>query len=454
MKKLFRATALFLSLAVLTLFCSAEAAQISGINSVTYVVMEASTGQVLAAKGEHTQMYPASITKILTCALALENGNQDDIHTMSYEATHTIGYDTTHIALDTDEQISVRDLLNATMIESANDAANGLAEYTAGSLSAFSEMMNGQVEKLGLTDTNFTNAHGLYDKNHYTSAYDMAAITRWALSVDGFRELFGAEEYTIAPTNKQSQVRRFGTHHHMLVESAYYYEGTEGGKLGWTPESQHTLVTLAKRNGMELICVVMKTKTQYEKYVDAAKLLDYCFDNYAVSNMKVSQYSNSPIPVYDGDEKVGEVVISPQEFDIVRDPTIAKADIITNLLAPEKYEKGEDIKPEIRFDNPDGQEIITMPLQWEYTEIEQDAQLLAAATAAGKDKHGFTLPAINWKMIGVCVLAFLISSIAVLLAIRAHNLRVLEQKRLKAQKRRQERERRERELSMQGLRRL
>lgn len=282
-----------LTSAMLVQLCTAAASP--AVNSETYVVMDVKSGQVLAARGAHTRMYPASITKIMTCALALQNGSPQDVHTMSYEATHSIGYGTTHIALTEGEQISVDALLNATMIESANDAANGLAEYTAGSLEGFAKLMNQKASELGAADTHFVNAHGLQDKNHYTSAYDMALITRWALTVDGFRALFGAEEYTIPPTNKQSKSRTFGTHHHMLVESKYYYEGTEGGKLGWTPEAKHTLVTLAKRGDMELICVVMKTTTQYEKYVDAAALLDYCFENFSTATMTVNQYEKTPI---------------------------------------------------------------------------------------------------------------------------------------------------------------
>ncbi len=427
-----------LTSAMLAQLCAAAGPP--AVNSETYVVMDVKTGQVIAAKGAHTQMYPASITKIMTCALALQKGSPQDIHTMSYEATHSIGYGTTHIALTEDEQIPVEALLNATMIESANDAANGLAEYTAGSLDAFADMMNQKAAELGANDTNFVNAHGLHDKNHYTSAYDMALITRWALTVDGFRALFGAEEYTISPTNRQSKSRTFGTHHHMLVESQYYYEGTEGGKLGWTPEAQHTLVTLAKRGDMELICVVMKTRTQYEKYVDAAKLLDYGFDNFSTAAMTVSQYEKTPIAVYDGEVQTGEVVIPTQELDIIRPPTVAKIDITQKLVAPESYKAGETIDPRIKFFDPEGNELAEVALQWTLNAV----QVEAAATAA-IDDASVTPPRIGGGFWAKAAAAVLVASVGVLLAARARNLRILEQKRMLKARKKQERERQRRE---------
>ncbi len=428
-----------LTSAMLVQLCAA--AEPPAVNSETYVVMDVKTGQVLAAKGAHTRMYPASITKVMTCALALEHGSPQDVHTMSYEATHSIDYGSTHIALTEDEQISVEALLNATMIESANDAANGLAEYTAGDLSSFADLMNQKVAEIGASDTHFVNAHGLHDKNHYTSAYDMALITRWALTIDGFKALFGAESYTIPPTNKQKQSRTFGTHHHMLVESKYYYEGTEGGKLGWTPEAQHTLVTLAKRGDMELICVVMKTRTQYEKYVDAAKLLDYCFDNFSTAAMTINQYAQTPIAVYDGEVQTGEVVIVPQEIAIIRPPTVAKIDITQKLVAPESYKVGETIDPRIQFFDPDGNALADVALEWTLNTV----QVEAAATAAPSDDTPGAFPRMDGGFWVKAVAAALAASVAVLFAIRARNLHILEQKRMLKARKRQEWERQRQE---------
>lgn len=403
------------ALLIAVLATQAAAAAPVQIQSEAYIVIDAQTGQVLAEKDAHRRMFPASITKILTCALALERGGASDTTTMSYRATHSIGSGTTHIALTEGEVIPVRDLLAATMIESANDAANGLAEYISGNLEDFAALMNQKAAEVGATGSHFVNAHGLHDDSHYTTAYDMAKITQWALTVDGFRELFGAESHTIAPTNKQPQSRTFGTHHHMLVESAYYYEGVTGGKLGWTPEANHTLVTLAQHNGMELICVVMKTTTQYEKYTDTAALFDYCFSEFSSATMSAARFAGTAIPVYDSGVQTGRVIIKDQEIRINRPATLAKADIRMELLAPERYEQGETIAPAVRFLDKQGEEIVQVLLDYELLAPQQtDTAVLAISSPR---KNGPVLSA--WMLIPAA-LAVLFTA---LMLVRARNLR-------------------------------
>lgn len=408
------------------------------IHSETYLVMDAASGQVLLERGAHTRMYPASITKILTCALALAHMQEvgdtlDSQHTMTYEATHTIEPGSTHIALTEEEVVTLRDLVYTTMIESANDAANGLAEYTAGSLDAFPALMNQKAQELGAADSHFVNANGLHDPQHYTSAYDMALITRWALGVEGFRDAFGATEYTVPVTNKQPVERNFGTHHHMLVESKYYYEGTTGGKLGWTPEAQHTLVTLAERNGLELICVVMKSSSQYEKYEDAAALLDACFADYSACSVASEQYIRGPIPVFDGEQQVGEIVFPAQEFSFARPASVAKAEIRGELIAPQQVRQGEGISPVLRFTGPQEELLAEFPLEWEYRALEQPVQPAAAVSENGG--MGWSL---SWWQILLIVLA---AAILLLLAVRQYNL----------YRRRQRRKRRAARLAAHGI---
>ncbi len=399
------------------------------IHSETYLVMDAASGQVLLERGAHTRMYPASITKILTCALALEHMQEvgdtlDSQHTMTYEATHTIDPGSTHIALTEEEVVTLRDLVYTTMIESANDAANGLAEYTAGSLDAFPALMNQKAQELGATDSHFVNANGLHDPDHYTSAYDMALITRWALGIEGFREAFGATEYTVPVTNKQPVERNFGTHHHMLVESQYYYEGTTGGKLGWTPEAQHTLVTLAERNGLELICVVMKSSNQYDKYEDAAALLNACFADYSACEVSSEQYVRHTIPVMEGENQTGEIVFPSQSFSFARPAAVAKVEIKGQLIAPQQIQQGESIEPTLQFTGPDGELLAEFPLEWEYHALTEPVQPVAATGDSGT-AEGFSL---TWWQILLLVLA---AMVLLLLLIRQWNLYRRRQRRKK-----------------------
>ena len=157
--------------------------QVPATASQTSVVIDAATGQVLVEKGMDQMMYPASITKIMTVLLALENSDPDKIHTMSYEATHSIDPNSTHIALTEGEQLTLRDLMYATMVASANDAANGIAECVAGSIDQFVAMMNEKAKEIGAVHTHFANANGLHNTDHYTTAYDMALITKYALKI-------------------------------------------------------------------------------------------------------------------------------------------------------------------------------------------------------------------------------------------------------------------------------
>lgn len=229
------------------------------VTAHAYLVMDAQTGQVLVQKGGAERNYPASITKIMTLALAMEKcgGDMTQQVTVSPDAVYSLEAGSSHVALQPGEVVSLNDLFHATILASANDAANVLAEYTAGSMEAFVELMNAKAAELGLAGTHFVNANGLHSADHYTTPYDMARLTQWAMTVPGFSELFGATSYTMQPTNKQEQERLFGTDNCMLVTNKYQYEGTTGGKSGWTEEAGYTMVETVTRSGRSLICVVM-----------------------------------------------------------------------------------------------------------------------------------------------------------------------------------------------------
>ncbi len=429
MKKAF---SLMLSLIMLFSVRTVSFAELPVINSDTYVVMEAKSGKVLASRGADKKKYPASITKILTTAIALENGDPNDKHTMTYKATHSIERGSTHIALTEEEVVTVNDLLNATMIESANDAANGLAEYIAGDIDNFPQYMNDKAAEIGAVNSNFMNAHGLHNKEHYTTAYDMALITRWAIGIDGFREVFGAHSYSVPPTNKQPIQRNIGTHHMMFVKSKFTYEGATGGKLGWTPEARHTMVTIAERNGMELICVVMDSKTQYEKFRDTIALFDHCFENFAVSEITVKQFEDTPIAVNDKDGvKTAEVIIPKQSFYVVHSPETAKADIKVNLIAPLSYGEDDEIAPKAEFVDDEGNELMTVDLEWDHRTVERAVAAMAVADIPNDDKT--ERMGLGWQVLWA-IPAFLAVGFIVLLLIRHRNLKLREQRRQERQR--------------------
>ena len=285
---------------------------ISGVSSMTIsskkgpsvvaesaIIMEASTGMVLYAKNIDDKHYPASITKIMTALLALENCSLSETVTFSHDAVFGLEPGSAHISADVDEQLTMEQCLYALMLKSANEVANAIGEHIAGSVPKFGEMMTAKAKELGCKHTHFTNPHGLHNKDHYTTAYDMALITRAAMKNQTFRTIAGTQRYTIPPTNKQKETRYLTNKHQMIYPNdypQYAYQYTLAGKTGYTDQAGNTLVTVAKKDGLELICVVLKSKPSYaqkNQYTDTISLLDYCFSHFSVYNL--DEESNAPI---------------------------------------------------------------------------------------------------------------------------------------------------------------
>lgn len=245
------------------------------------IVMDAKTGTILYEKNAYTRCYPASITKVMTCLVALEHVNLTDTITFSEDAIWGIERDSNHIALDVGEQITAEQCFYAILLQSANEAAWGMAEHVGGSLEGFADMMNAKAAELGCLDTHFVNPHGLHDDNHYTTAYDMALITQAAMKNPLFRTIDETIYYQIPPTNICEEPRDLWHQlKPLLPSSPYYYESIEGGKTGFTDQARNTAVTYAKKNDMELICVVMNCEGAANSYHDMAALYDYYFNNY------------------------------------------------------------------------------------------------------------------------------------------------------------------------------
>lgn len=260
-----------------------EGPQIAG---ETAIVMEASTGTILYEKNSHEHCYPASITKIMTSLLAVENSGLDEKVTFSQDAVYKT--EGSGIWRDIGEVMTMRDCLYGMMLESANECGYAIAEHTGKSYDNFINMMNDKARELGCKDTHFNNPHGLPDEDHWTCAYDMALISREALKNDIFRMIVNTRRYTIPPTNKHSEETYLSNHHMMKNnwkgEERYLYDYCIGGKTGYTSVAGSTLVTFAEKDGMTLICVVMKEKSP-NHYVDTRTLFDYCFENYQLWNV-------------------------------------------------------------------------------------------------------------------------------------------------------------------------
>lgn len=337
------------------------------IISDTYCVMDAASGQVLIEKNKDKVKAPASITKILTVGIALERGGDpNDRFVLDYKTCHSLEPGATHIALTEGEEISFQDALMATMIMSANDAANAVAQYTAGDMDLFVPLMNEKAAELGAVNSHFENPNGLDADGHQTTAYDMCLITRWALGVEGFTDYYGATSYTMAPTNKQSQSRPFNTSTSIMKESSqYYYEGVIGSKTGYTYNARHTLVTTAERDGMTLICTVMDSASSNDKYRDTAKLLDYCFENFGTLSLRAKNIQDFDVPILSNGEQIGMVNIAMDEdINLVVSRGTEVNDLTFSYNIPDHYENGEEIAPVLTILDPNGQQLYQGPMDF------------------------------------------------------------------------------------------
>lgn len=255
--------------------------QAADIASDTGILMDADTGTVLFDKGGDQQRYPASITKIMTLLVAVENSSMDEQVTFTETGVRNVTADSSNINSKVGEVMTMQDCLHALMIISANDAAAQIAEHVGGTEQNFIDMMNQRAAEIGCTNTHFTNSSGLPDENHYSSAKDMALIFREGLKNEAFRSVIGDADYTIQPTNLTAEPRVMHTHHPMFApESDIYYQGCIGGKTGFTNLAAHTLVTAVEQNGTTYIAVVMHGVELSTCCLDSKALFDYGFQNF------------------------------------------------------------------------------------------------------------------------------------------------------------------------------
>lgn len=247
------------------------------------ILLEANTGVILYAKNIHEKLYPASTTKLMTCLLAAENSSMDEIVTFSSDAVFSIEQGSSNIGIDAGQAMPMEECLYGILVASANEVAAAVAEHVAGSREAFIDMMNEKAVELGCMDTHFVNPHGLFDEQHYTTAYDLALIAKAFFQNELLSKIGNTPSYHFKATADQPDDFTV-KNKHQLITGEIPYEGIKGGKTGYTDEARQTLVTCAERNGMKLICVVMKEESP-EQFNDTVKLFDYGFNNFTVARV-------------------------------------------------------------------------------------------------------------------------------------------------------------------------
>ena len=243
------------------------------------ILMDADSGCVIFGKNIHEKYFPASITKILTALVVIENCDLDDTITFSHNACHNVERGSTNAGYDAGDQLSVRDALYAMLLKSANEVANALAEHCGGSIEGFAEMMNEKARSLGCQDSHFANPSGLNDPEHYTTPYDYALICQAAFRNQTFVEFDSTTYYTLPPNTSYKEPFTVYCGHKMLKQnSGQHYDGIIGGKTGYTSLAGNTLVTCAERDGLKLITVVLNGHSTH--YTDTKAMLDFGFANF------------------------------------------------------------------------------------------------------------------------------------------------------------------------------
>lgn len=281
------------------------------------IVMDINSGAVLFGKQIEKKHYPASITKLLTTLVALDNAELTDTVEFSQDSISFLEYGDAHIGMTPGEQISMEDALYAVLLASANEVSYAVAESVGkkmgGDYNTFIQAMNDKSAEIGCTNSHWVNANGLHDEQHYTSAHDMARIGAAVYQHEEFRTISQSLSHTIGPTNLVNEDRVFQQKHKMLwPENDNYYEYCKGGKTGYTDQARTTLVTMADNGDIQLVAVVLYDFGN-DAYVDTRSMFDYVYDNFSKVMLK-DQEKPAEIEAYTDADNAYVVIPKGIEF--------------------------------------------------------------------------------------------------------------------------------------------
>ena len=252
------------------------------------ILMEVNTGTILYAKNIDERLYPASTTKILTALVAIENAELNEDVSFSYEAVFSIERGSSNMGMNVGEVITMEQCLYGILVYSANEVCNAIGEHIAGSIDGYVDMMNAKAAELGCTNSHFVTTNGLHDENHYTTPRDLATIACAFFSNQTLSKMADTAYYYIPPSPTQPDANKDLWTHNSLTKGTYTYDGYIGGKTGYTSDSRQTLVSCAERDGMKLVCVIMKEESP-NQFLDTIALFDYGFNNFQILNISENE---------------------------------------------------------------------------------------------------------------------------------------------------------------------
>ncbi|MBR1802697.1 MAG: D-alanyl-D-alanine carboxypeptidase [Clostridia bacterium] len=278
-------------------------------NCPSCILMETSTGKILYEKNAYEVRYPASTTKMMTAILAIEHCQLTDTATVSHDAIFTVPTGYSHASLREGEILTIEQLLNVLLIPSANDAANVLAEHISGSVSEFANLMNEKAKEIGCQNTHFVNPNGVHNREHVSTAYDLALIGNYAMKNATFRQIVKKTKYTLPATNQYDKADRvFNTtndllrENHSTAKDNYYYSYATGVKTGYTGDAGNCIVASAKKDNLEVIAVVLgggKTADGLsQRNLDCITLFNYAFRTYELKTLCEKNEVIKEVPIF------------------------------------------------------------------------------------------------------------------------------------------------------------
>lgn len=399
----------------------------TGVLADIGIAVDADSGAVLFGQGIHELTPPASITKLLTALVVVENSSMDDMVTFSYDAVNNVESGSGNKKnIAEGDKLSVKDCLYLLLLQSSNQAANALAEHVAGSRDAFADIMNEKVKELGCTDgTHFANPSGLNDDTQVVSAYDMAIIAQAAFNNSDVLEISSTKSYKLAPTQNNPSGATCSNEHRLIITddetSELYCPEAKAGKTGYTSLAGNTLVTYGEKDGRRVISVVLKGQPSPNYFLDGKTLLQFGFEN----------FQNVSIPDNETKYVTGEETVSingadfqPDELDLESGAVItlpkdaafsdASMELVTEL--PEQHpERAVALLQYTYNDRKIGQAYLlakegSLPASSEETGGAAPEEKPSSKTDASDQKNGkkggIALPPLSLPVIGICLLVF------------------------------------------------
>lgn len=364
------------------------------------ILIDGDTGQILYEKNAYAPYAPASITKLMTALLTLESLAPHDEITFSNHAVMSIERGSSNIGMRENEIITVENALYGLLLQSANEVANALAEEISGTIETFADTMNQRAIQLGAKGTHFVNPNGLYDEDHYTTAYDMALITKELLKHDYFLEIMSHSSWQIPPTNIVDEIRYLHQSHKLLNPTKapkLYREDTIAGKSGYTTKSGYTLVTVARQGTRTLIAVSLKT-TASHLYSDTNALLDYGFSTFESLTLTSNDYSII-LPITDNTTPYGEATVTLAPSITLQLPIGTKKESLTyQPTLPVSLEKDASLNTVVGEVSilMDHKVLTTVPLT--ITDIYHDPILLEPSPTAESERSQVSKHFNYWKL--------------------------------------------------------